>query len=81
MTEVAKPPAPKRPPNKPVIRKPPPLKPGPPKPEPKPKVCRTADEAFQAGWDAAANHPPLTPAQITRLVALHRPYLSGLLSA
>lgn len=39
------------------------------------RICRTPQEAFAAGWDDGANDPPLTDEQITRLVALHSPYL------
>jgi hypothetical protein len=39
------------------------------------RICRTPAEAFQAGWDDAADDPPLSPAQIARLTALWRPYL------
>lgn len=39
------------------------------------RLCRTPEECFQAGWDDAADHPPLTPAQIANLTALWRPYL------
>jgi hypothetical protein len=42
--------------------------------EPAPRrICRTAQECFQAGWDDGANDPPLTPAQVTRLAALLGP--------
>lgn len=37
--------------------------------------CRTPEDAFRAGWQAAENTPPLTQTQIDRLVLLHRPYL------
>lgn len=39
------------------------------------RICRTPEEAFQAGWDDGANDPPLTRAQIDRLAPLWRPYL------
>lgn len=48
-------------------------------------ICRTADDAWQAGYDAPCEHGvadptacsscALTPAEIARLVILHRPYL------
>jgi len=47
-------------------------------------ICRTTDEAWQAGWDAPCEHGlgpgdcpdcALTPGEIARLVMLHRPYL------
>lgn len=37
------------------------------------RLCRTAEECFQAGWDAAADHPPMTQAQRDRLAALLGP--------
>jgi hypothetical protein len=48
-------------------------------------MCRTPEEAFQAGWDAPCEHGipnpvdcpgcRLSPEEITALVVLHRPYL------
>jgi hypothetical protein len=48
-------------------------------------ICRTPEEAFQAGWDAPCEHGVpnpvdcpgcrLTPEEIRLLVAMHRPYL------
>lgn len=38
------------------------------------RLCRTPDEAFQAGWEDGAHDPPMTPEQQRRLVALLRPY-------
>lgn len=43
-----------------------------PKPE---RLCRTPEECWQAGWDDAADMPPLTPTQIAKLTVLLRPYL------
>lgn len=41
----------------------------------KPRLCRTADEAFAAGWDDSAQRDrPLSDAEITRIAALWRPY-------
>lgn len=50
-------------------------------------MCRTADEAWQAGWDAPCEHGiadptacpdcALTPDEIARMVTLHRPYLQA----
>ncbi|MEV7871451.1 hypothetical protein AB0P17_36370 [Streptomyces sp. NPDC088124] len=51
-------------------------------------ICRTPDEAFQAGWDALCEHHTspvdcphcrLTDAEIGRLVALLRPSAAPLL--
>ena len=49
------------------------------------KVCRTPEEAFEAGWNSPCEHDiadptkcprcRLTPAEIGRLAALHRPYV------
>lgn len=41
------------------------------------RICRTPEEAWQAGWEdaGAADLPPLTQAQIDKLVPLLRPYL------
>lgn len=38
-------------------------------------ICRTPDEAFAAGWADGADDAPLTPAEITQMVALHARYL------
>lgn len=48
-------------------------------------ICRTADEAWDAGYNSPCEHGipdpndcpecELTPAEIARLVVLHRPYL------
>lgn len=48
-------------------------------------ICRTAEEAWQAGWDEPCQHGipdpvdctgcRLTPTEIARLAMLHRPYL------
>lgn len=38
-------------------------------------MCLTPDDAFAAGWADGADDAPLTPDEITRLVALHGPYL------
>jgi hypothetical protein len=43
--------------------------------QPKRRICRTPDEAWQAGWEDGADDPPMTQAQIDRLVHLLRPYL------
>lgn len=40
-----------------------------------PGLCRTPEEIRQAGRDAAANMPPLTPTQIAKLTVLWRPYI------
>jgi hypothetical protein len=39
------------------------------------RLCRTPEECYQAGWDDAADMPPLTPSQIAKLTALWRPYI------
>lgn len=48
-------------------------------------ICRTPEEAFEAGWDAPCEHRiadpaacpscRLTPQEIAVLAVLHRPYL------
>lgn len=40
------------------------------------RICRTVDEAFQAGWDDSQRRQdrPLSPAEIDRIAALWRPY-------
>lgn len=40
-----------------------------------PRLCRTSEECFQAGWDDAADMPPLTPSQVARLTTLWRPQI------
>lgn len=45
------------------------------------RICRTAEEIAQAGWDAAADHPPLTPEQITRIAALIGPHIRASIAA
>lgn len=45
-------------------------------PQRKPRICRTVDEAFAAGWADAKDDRPLSPAEITRAAALLRPYLA-----
>lgn len=40
----------------------------------KPRICRTREEAFAAGWEDGATDRPLSPAEIARLAALWRPY-------
>jgi hypothetical protein len=37
------------------------------------RICRTPEEAFQAGWEAGADYPPLTPAQVAKVAALLGP--------
>ena len=39
-------------------------------------VCRTADEAFAAGWEDGADDAPLTQEEIEHLSVLHAPYLA-----
>lgn len=45
------------------------------------RMCRTPDEAFQAGWDDAANDPPLTPAQRTLIAGLLGPSIRAHIAA
>lgn len=40
-----------------------------------PRLCRTPEEAWQAGWDDGADDPPMTDTQIAKLAVLLRPYL------
>lgn len=40
-----------------------------------PRACRTADDAFAAGWDDGATDSPMTPAQRLKLVALLAPHV------
>ena len=42
--------------------------------QPLPRLLRTPEECFQAGWDAGANDRPLSRAEIERIAALWRPY-------
>lgn len=42
--------------------------------KPKRRICRTDEEAFEAGRADAKNDRPLSPAEITRLATLLRPY-------
>lgn len=46
-----------------------------------PRICRTAEECFAAGWEATADWPPLTPAQVTRIAALIGPYIRASIAA
>lgn len=39
-------------------------------------ICRSAEEAYAAGWEDGADDAPLTQQEIERLVALHSPYLT-----
>lgn len=40
------------------------------------RICRTPEEAFQAGWDDGKRlGERMPPHLIDRMVALHRPYL------
>lgn len=47
-------------------------------PEPR-RICHTPDESFAAGLADAKNHRPLSPAEITRLGTLLRPYRDRLI--
>ena len=38
-------------------------------------VCRTADEAFAAGWEDGADDKPMTQQETEQLAVLHAPYL------
>lgn len=40
--------------------------------QPKRRICRTPEEAWQAGWEDGANDPPMTQAQIDLLAPLWR---------
>lgn len=42
------------------------------------RTCRTAEDAFRAGWDDGADDAPLTPEQQRRVLALVRPYRDDL---
>lgn len=37
-------------------------------------MCRTREEAFQAGYEDAANDRPMSEQEIQRIAALWRPY-------
>lgn len=37
------------------------------------RLCRTAAQCFQAGWDDGATDKPLSQAEIDRLIVLLRP--------
>ena len=37
-----------------------------------PRLCRTPEEAWRAGWEDGANDPPMTQAQIDALAPLWR---------
>lgn len=39
-------------------------------------ICRTAEEAYAAGWEDGADDAPLTQQETERLVSLHSPYLT-----
>jgi hypothetical protein len=39
-------------------------------------ICRTAEEAYAAGWEDGADDAPLSQEETERLVALHSPYLT-----
>lgn len=41
----------------------------------RPRLCRTPEEAYQAGLEDAKNDPPLTQAQIDYIARLWRPYI------
>jgi hypothetical protein len=43
------------------------------------RICRTIEEIRQAGYEAAAQHCPLTPAEKTSLLALIAPYRDQLI--
>ncbi|MQY04135.1 hypothetical protein [Actinomadura macrotermitis] len=45
--------------------------------EPTRRICRTPEDAFQAGIEDAKYDRPLSSAEIARLVALLRPYLGS----
>lgn len=47
--------------------------------KPKRRICRTLDESFAAGRADAKDDRPLSPAEITRLANLLRPYRDDLL--
>ncbi|WUI02059.1 hypothetical protein OHR68_09715 [Spirillospora sp. NBC_00431] len=47
--------------------------------KPKHRICRTVAESFAAGREDGKNDRPLSPAEITRLAALLRPYRDQLL--
>lgn len=39
------------------------------------RICRTAEDAFMAGWQDGADDPPLTEEQRTRIAALLAPHI------
>lgn len=39
-------------------------------------ACRTADEAFAAGWADGETDKPMTREEIEQLATLHAPYLT-----
>lgn len=44
--------------------------------KPKRRICRTPEEAFQAGWeDGERLGERMPPHLIDRMIALHRPYV------
>lgn len=43
--------------------------------QPRRRICRTPEEAWQAGWDDGADDPPMTQAQIDLLAPLWRLHL------
>lgn len=43
------------------------------------RICRTIEEIRQAGYEAAAEHAPLTAEEKTRLLALLAPYRDQLI--
>ncbi len=43
--------------------------------QPSGRICRTADEAFRAGWEDAQTDRPLSPDEIRRLARLLRLHL------
>lgn len=45
------------------------------------RICRTPQECFEAGLEAGASLPPLTPAQVTRIAALLGPYIRASIAA
>lgn len=40
----------------------------------RPRLLRTREECFQAGWEAGKNDRPLSQAEIEKIAALWRPY-------
>jgi hypothetical protein len=45
------------------------------KPAKPPRLCRTREECWQAGWEDGANDPPMTERQIAKLAPLWRLYV------